>query len=239
MKFLTALAAVAGLLFAGVAASAPAATAAPLAASGPAATVDAASGHLAASLGIVAAPTVLHPAAALGCAYVQFITVYDPRIGRSYAVGAQAWCGGSGSWRVVVGCAQTLGGYAYLTVKGPWTHTYWSVRHCPTTYPYANWASYEHSATVYGFAHPAGLLRGGPRRLTVVSGCHSWVSGRTATGYCTTVTAGGWYYELAVCVNKAGAAYAVYSPRSKLPWLNVSVSCTYPYWVSSAQVIHS
>jgi hypothetical protein len=84
------------------------------------------------------------------CAYVQFTTVYEPRLGRSYATGAEAWCGGSGSWRVVVGCSQTLNGRATYTAKGPWTHTYWSVERCPNGWPYAQWASYDHPAQVYG-----------------------------------------------------------------------------------------
>ena len=71
------------------------------------------------------------------------------------------------------------------------------------------------------------------------SGCHVSISGRTASGYCETVPAGDWYYLLGVCVDKAGHAYAVYSLRSYRGWLLVFVSCSYPYWFSSAQIVRS
>jgi hypothetical protein len=76
--------------------------------------------------------------------------------------------------------------------------------------------------------------------VTVAPHCTTPViSGRTASAYCTTMPVGGWAYLLITFRNKAGATGAAYSPRVYRPWLNMTVAVGYPYWITSAQVIHS
>lgn len=165
------------------------------------------------------------------CAYVQFITVYEPRIGRSYAVGAQAWCGGSGSWRSVVGCSATINGPALYTAKGPWVHSYWSVRRCPTTWPYAQWASYDHSTQVYGFARRAGALNGGRPAILAhqyPTDCFhrkvSWTLDYT-TGTCGWVPLGASFAEAATCQAPDGHRYTVYGVRRWYAYQNSTATC--------------
>ena len=71
------------------------------------------------------------------------------------------------------------------------------------------------------------------------SGCSSTRQGNTGTGICQIVPAGDWYYELIYCKDKGGHAYAAYSSRSYIAWINESVTCDYPYVLISHQVIKS